>query len=230
MRLTIALAVAISCLGSAALAQQWNMPGYSALGENGTVGETSPKGDAFFLKNGNVGWNVKVMPGKTNVTVSGVADMSFIKPRMIVKFKTELDESLTPKDPIKEIEVFGSTAKILQGYFNPATASENNARPIPKPTPGKYEVRGTVNSIEDGQINVSIGTKRLDVKLADKAKITANMTDLRYAQFGDKVVIVAWYTSATGPNFTTNKSGSCIAEKVTVTAAHPLEELGTKKP
>lgn len=231
MRIALASVVCWFVLVGAASAQQWIMPGMSPRSVDGPVGEFAPRGAGFFCQDRNAGWHVNIAAGKTTIIVNGPGDRSLLKPKMYVQFKVEVDDALAATAPIKEINVFTGT-KVATGFLKPPV--DHVSKPVTKPTAGKWEVRGLINSIEADTLSLTLGPKKLNFTLDPKIKINASLSDLKYVQQGDVAKIIGWIGKGQGqdPDFKTTppRPGTVLAEKITITTKNVLVDTEAAKP
>jgi hypothetical protein len=163
-------------------------------------------------------WQIAVIPGETNVTVTGTAEPSYLQSGLSIKFSGELDKKGTalPKE-IEQIEVLAAGGK--PGVFD----SANPDKPVRAPVDGTtYEIRTKVVSFKPdaNELTVTIGGKRIVAKTSASLAITVNSTDVSLAQEGDAVAVKGLVQQK--PNPQNQQPGYATAQSLAVTLTKPL--------
>jgi hypothetical protein len=181
---------------------------------------------------------VKIQGRQAEVSFTGNADASFLKPGMQVKFSALVKKSGKVAEPITSLVIFtpqdrteigvysenaASAPNPLEGLFStePKEEPKKPARPRRIVEDQPYRIGGTLVSLKAGKMVVSAGGNQIKCELADDAKIRVATSNLAYARVGDKVDVDGW-TYATMKQL-------AVANRVSVTAAEPLTGEDKKK-
>lgn len=177
-----------------------------------------------------------------DITFSGQADASFVKPGMWIRFTTKLTRRGDAQEPITNAEVYTPREGFGVGIYpegageigggegggNLFAPTEEKPKPKAKAEPKVrdedvvYRVGGQVSRISRlGELTISAGGTSVKAKLAEDAKISVDVTDLSFLQAGDKVEVRGWYPAGT--------KGRGVATQVTASAALPLTDASKKK-
>ncbi len=167
-------------------------------------------------------WILQILP-QTTVSVSGEAEVDYLRPGLSIAFDNELDKKGQLEKPITEIELLPN--KTTLGLFAP----DDDARPIRSPEPGAYKFRGKLSAVKGNQITISIGGRRYTGELSDEVKIKFSSDDPSVADVGDTVKVKAWYYDNTKPISAMNIPGRAIAEEISITLEKPLEPAGRRR-
>jgi hypothetical protein len=165
-------------------------------------------------------WVLKILP-QTTITVEGEAEADYLRPGLSIQFDGEINKKSAIAEPISEIKLLNTKGKPLLGLF-PAGEEGDRVRPVRKPQPGAYCIKGKLASYKDGQLTVSIGGRRITGTLSDEVTINFKSDDPNMAMSGDSVKVKAWYFANTKPIAARNIPGKAIAEEITITLAKPL--------
>jgi hypothetical protein len=186
----------------------------------------------------NETWTIKLPQKADETTFSGNADLSFLKPGMLVKFVSVLNKKGQAAEPITQLVIFTPVERTDVGIWpdrdndggaNPLenlfTSPEKKEEPKGKSTKKiaedqPYRIGGTLVSLKSGKMVVSAGGVQVKAELAENAKIRVSTNNLAFAQVGDKVEVSGWY-------YANAKQAGAWANTVSVTAANTLE--GEKK-
>ncbi len=171
-------------------------------------------------------WLIKILP-QTKVTVEGEAEAEYLRPGLSIEFDGELTRKAEVAEPISEIKLLDGKGKPVLGLF-PAGETGDNVRPVRKPEPGDYCIKGKLASYKDGQLTVAIGGRRITGELSDEVSIKFSSDDPAVASAGDTVKLKAWYFANTKPIAAQNIPGKAVAEEITITLAKPLEPTGRR--
>lgn len=150
----------------------------------------------------------KIDPGRTSVIVSGTADLSFLRPGLVVRFTAPLDEKGNGVEDLAELTLItpGPTT-------TPGVSSENAQDPR-----GPYDVIGQIRSLKKNKLVVVAGEAQVTVVLAEEPKVEIKVSDVSWASPGDAVAVKGRYA---GP-------GQIVADLVEVKLREPLS-AGKKK-
>ena len=157
---------------------------------------------------------------QTAVNIAGEADLSYLRPGMVVELSAAINEDSAIDEPIAEIEVLDRKGRPSMGLFAVDDAGES-AKPVRDPSAGEYRVRGRITSVKEGNLEIAAGRLKITGKAADDMKVVLAVDDPRLAQFGDEIKVKAWYYDAGRPNPTLNRQGQALAESVDITLANP---------
>jgi hypothetical protein len=161
--------------------------------------------------NGN---NWRVAPEKNCVIeVTGTADPSFLKPDMLVRFTAQFDKKGNATAPVNELEIVSPQAALSS---------------IKQEIAGKKQVGESVNgaivghikTFKNNQLTVQTTNGTYSADLGPNPSIKVNVSDFRWAQPGDKVDAVGYYS----------QPGTAIAQQMRISLSSPLGEVSKKKP
>jgi len=191
-----------------------------------------------FATDSNETWNVKLPPKASEISFSGNAEPSFLRPGMKVTFTAVMNKKGVVKEPVTSVTVFTpqeakdigvwpegageSAPNPLEGLFSPKELKEEPKTKGKKPVVEDQicRVGGTLKSLKAGRLIVVAGRMEVKGELAENAKIRVATNDLSFVQLGDKVEVDGWY-------YANAKQAGLWANSVSVTAANPL--TGEKK-
>jgi hypothetical protein len=184
-------------------------------------------------------WAVQVEARPQDLSFTGTADATFVKPGMWIRFSTKLTRRGDAKEPIATAEIYTPREGFGVGVFPEGAGTGGgeggalfvpNTEEKPKPEPKAkirdedtvYRVGGQVSKISRlGELTINAGGTSVKAKLAEDAKISVDVADLSFLQAGDKVEVVGWYPAGT--------KGRAVATQVTASAAQPLTDASKKK-
>jgi hypothetical protein len=182
---------------------------------------------------------VKVPDRGQNTYVVGSATREWLEKGgargLQVRFVGTFDKSGNSVSPVTQLFVFsprqwggnrGDDYKLgvypegpggeLKGVFS----SEGDAKPAP--TVMDFRVVGQLAGIGKDSISVAAGSTRVSAKLAEDARISVDIGDLRYASAGDKVEVEGWHLPG--------QPQQVYANRLTITTANPLGTSTDEKP
>ena len=194
-------------------------------------------GAILVLGAGGDKWLVSVDPKAKDVSFTGTADVSWVQPGMGVRFTTKLDKRGKALEPIGSLLVVTLREDYQPGVQSEAPAAEKGSSDLftepknPKEKPVKkkkeplaenqtYTVTGQLTSLKNGKFTVSAAGMTVSGELAEKLKISFDITDFQYLRQGDAIKF-------SGMAYEEQKS-IVWANSLTVTAAEPL--VGEAKP
>lgn len=236
-------------------------PSIPALGQNlereqfnisGTVKGVAPGAIQVAVTEKEV-WLITVDPNikSQDVTFSGTAEKSFLRPGMAVEFRAQVNKRGTVLEPVASLTVFtpadsrplGIDADVAadggggalfgevkeenkdekKGDKKKPDPKEKKAAAKPKGDDTIYRVAGAINKIgRAGDVTVSAGGAQVKFNLAEDCKISVDTNDLSFVSVGDKAAV---HGSALK-----GQPGQGVASKIEVTAANPLTDGSKKKP
>lgn len=220
----LAVMLALATLHSPICAQGYVPANASVFNKDGTVAGVLP-GMLQMITKHKAKWLVQVIPGRTEIKVSGTASPDYLHAGAFVRFTADIDDAGTLVGEIKTLEITTPFGKNPTGMF--PMGAEFNAKPVSKVVAGAYEFRGKVVSYQDGEIQVVAG-KKVWGKVASDAKITVNVQDISLAKPDDKLNVVGYYYE----KFKSSKAkpGQAVAQKVKITMLAPLTAPPQKGP
>ena len=168
----------------------------------------------------------RVKPPPT-VSYVGSATPEFLKRGMLVKFTATFDAKGKVVAPVRDITIFTPTKDDKIGIY-PNSGLSGNVKDLftdvdtsQKQPEGKpYSVAGTITSARSGKIKVTAGRATVQIELADKARVSVDVSHLQFMQPGDNVSLDGWYSPA--------QKRDVVASKLTVSAAGTLGEPAKK--
>jgi len=190
------------------------------------AGEFSVAADA---KGGGKTWLVVTDPN-TTYHATGTALADFLRPKLMVQFAADVDESGAGKDKLGELTIVSPTADHVSGVFQGEGATANPAPPkaagegkgkaaaAAGPTgfdnSSKAKVVGKVISCKENRLIVLAGKRKVELDLTEEPLIHVDVVEGTFASAGDKVVIHGKEVKG--------KDGACEAQHVEITFSHPL--------
>jgi hypothetical protein len=198
----------------------------------GVIGLTTEAGDQ---------WAVQVEARPQDLSFTGSADATFVKPGMWIRFTTRLTRTGNAQEPIATAEIYTPREGFGVGVY-PEGAGEigggeggalfapTEEKPKPKAEPKPkirdedvvYRVGGQVSKISRlGELTINAGGASVKAKFAEEAKISVDVADLSFLQAGDKVEVTGWYPAGT--------KGRAVATQVRASASQPLADASKKK-
>ena len=183
-------------------------------------------------------WAVQVEARPQDLSFTGTADATFVKPGMWIRFSTKLTRRGDAQEPIAAAEIYTPREGFGVGVFPEGAGAGGeggalfvpNAEEKPKPEPKSkvrdedavYRVGGQVSKISRlGELTINAGGTSVKAKLAEDAKISIDVADLSFLQAGDKIEVTGWYPAGT--------KGRAVASKVIASASQPLTDASKKK-
>jgi hypothetical protein len=183
-------------------------------------------------------WLVQVQPNRPwDVTFTGAAEASFVKPGMLVQFSSKLNRRGQADEPITQLIIFTMKEGYQLGVLSSDAIGGGDApssglfeEPAEKPKEKKakpkvdentvYRIAGQITKISrTGELTINAGGTMVKADLAEDAKVSVDINDLSYARPGDKVEVRGWYVAG--------QKGQAVGNQVSVSAAEPL--AGPKK-
>jgi hypothetical protein len=160
------------------------------------------------------GKNWALKPDKNcQIVVTGTADPDFLKPDLLVRFTAQFDKKGNATVPLNELEIISQQAAITSLKAESSAKKDSAAAATNGPTVGH------IKSIKNNQLTVQTPGGTYTAELSANPSIKVNVSDLRWAQAGDKVDASGYYSP----------QGLALAERISVTLATPLGENGKKK-
>jgi hypothetical protein len=207
------------------------------LTAKGTVRGVFP-GGFVFASDDNETWKVKLPNKASEISFSGVAEPSVLRPGLKVTFSAVMNKKGLVKEPVTSLTIFTPQGPKDIGVW-PEGADEGgpnpleglfSAREVKQEPKGKGKkpvvedqvcrVGGTLKSFKGDRLVVVAGRMEVKAPLAENAKIRVSTSDLSFVQLGDKVEVQGWY-------YADAKQAGLWANSVSITAANPL--TGEKK-
>lgn len=180
-------------------------------------------------KGGGKTWLVFTDPN-TTFHATGTALADFLRPKLMVQFAADIDDSGAGKDKLGELTIVSPTPDHVSGVFPGEGATANPAAPKAAgkgknkaafaagpsgfDNSSKAKVVGKVLSCKENRLIVLAGKRKVEVDLTEEPLIHVDVTDGTFASAGDKVVV-------RGKNVKGNP-GACEAGHVEITFSHPL--------
>lgn len=200
----------------------------------GVIGVVTDAGDQ---------WVFQLEARPQDLSFTGSADATFVKPGMWIRFTTHLTRRGDAKEPIDSAEIYtpregygvgvyregvGETGGGEGGGALFAPAGEEKPKPKAKAEPKirdedvLYTVGGQVSKISRlGELTINAGGTSVKAKLTEDARISVSVADLTFLQPGDKIELQGWHPAGT--------KGQGVATQVTASAAQPLTDTSKKK-
>ena len=211
--------------------QQPNVPRES-LAASGVL--KGARGNVLQMQtNEGEAWLIQMQPTRPwDVTFTGPAEASFVKPGMLVQFSTRLNKRGQAPEPITQLTVFTMKEGYQLGVLSDAAIGGggglssglfDDPEPKAKEKPAKvkldedtvYRVAGQITKISrTGEMTINAGGTSVRADLAEDAKVSIDVNDLAYARPGDKVEVRGWYIA--------NNKGQGVGNQISVSAAEPL--------
>jgi RNase P/RNase MRP subunit p29 len=188
-------------------------------------GEFSVVADA---RGGGKTWVVFTDPN-TAYHATGIAMADFLRPRLMVQFAADVDDSGSVQDKLGELTIVSPTPEHVPGIFqgeggsaNPApakVATKGKKKAVPAAPGGadnskKAKVVGKVVSFKQNRLVVAAGKRKVEVDLTEAPLIHVDLAEGTFASAGDKVVVHGKDVKG--------KPGTCEAARVEITFAQPL--------
>ena len=218
------------------------------LNISGTVKGVAPGAIQVAVSEKEV-WLVKVDPNikPQDVTFSGSAEKTFLRPGMFIEFRAQVNKRGTVLEPVASLTVFtpsdarppgvlpdgeaggggaavfGEAKEENKGEKKKPDPKEKKAAAKPKGEDTIYRVAGAISKVgRAGDVTVSAGGAQVKFNLAEDCKISVDTNDLTFVSPGDKVTLH-------GSSFK-GQPGEGVASKIEVTATNPLTDGSKKKP
>jgi hypothetical protein len=185
-------------------------------------------------------WLVQVEARPQDLSFTGSADATFVKPGMWIRFTTKLTRRGDAQEPIATAEIYTPREGFGVGVYPEgadaggggeggalfAPAGEEKPKPEPKAKVREedivYRVGGQVSRISRlGELTINAGGTSVKATLAEDAKISIDVADLSFLRVGDSIEVRGWYPAGT--------KGRAIANQVTASSAEPLSDPSKKK-
>lgn len=175
-------------------------------------------------------WLLKLEAPPTRVQVRGTAEPSWLRPGMLVRFSTTLDNQGNSETPIEQLYVFTPRPEYRIGVFAevaftsdepPADEPKRLRRKRGERSAGPFLVAGRLASLKEGNIRVNAGRRAIQAKLADNAKIEVDVLgDYSMVRRGDHVDFKGRFY----------KKGEAVANELTFTTAKAFSGEPQGKP
>ncbi|MBC7855582.1 MAG: hypothetical protein IAF94_19300 [Pirellulaceae bacterium] len=185
-------------------------------------------------------WLLKLEAKPQDVTFSGTAEKSFLRPGMFVEFRAQVSKKGVVAEPVASLTVFTPSEGRPPGVDPDGAGGGDGAlfnepkdekKPEPKAKKSTrlqaddtiYRVAGAISKVgRAGDLTVSAGGAQVKFNLAEDCKISVEVNDLSFVSIGDKITVDGWFLKG--------RPGEGAANKIEVTAANPLTDGSKKKP
>ncbi len=214
------------------------------LNTSGTLKGVAPGVIQIATGEGDL-WLLKVEARQQDVTFSGTAEKTFLRPGMFIEFRAQVNKRGAVLEPVASLTVFtpsdarppgiqedGAADADAKALFGEGNDEKKEAKkPDPKEKKAAkakvddtvYRVAGAISKVgRVGDVTVSAGGAQVKFNLAEDCKITVDTNDLLFVSPGDKVTVRGWYYKG--------RPGEGVASTVEVIAAIPLTDGSKKKP
>jgi hypothetical protein len=240
-RIFLSLLIVPAAVVFSAIARGQNLE-QEPLALAGTLKGVAPGGVLQVAANEKEVWNIKVEANPQDISFSGTAEKTFLKPGMFVELRGQITKRGVVMEPVSSLTVFtpsdarpvgveadGPAGGDGGGLFNDAKEEKKPDPKEKKATKAKgddtvYRIAGAVSKVSrGGEVTVSAGGAQVKFNLAEECKISVDMNELTFASAGDKVNVQGWFYKGQPGNGVANR-------KVEITAANPLTDGSKKKP
>jgi|GEM_PF-5974300 len=166
---------------------------------------------------------LKIDPRTTRVECNGTAEVSYLRPGVMIRFRGEFDKRGTAKEDIDKLSII-TTSDVLQPGVTSDEIGGDDEKPRKKQKPKEDEegasmqVIGQIKQIKDGLMQVQAGSRTVRAKIAEDAKIDVDVDDYTMAEAGDEIQFKGRMVPPQGPDMPSQVFG----DEVTITFAKPL--------
>ncbi len=141
------------------------------------------------------------------LVVTGTAKADYLKPRMLIQFRAELDDKNRAKEPVSELSIITASRENRPGIFadqggvrppadpgvgagraKPDAQAEKDLSPLNLPAPKTSRIVGKIATLKDKHVSVQIGGKTVEFDLADDPIINYCLNDPKLVVAGSKVL------------------------------------------
>jgi hypothetical protein len=175
-------------------------------------------------------WTVVTVPN-TTCRATGTALPEFLRPKLVVQFAADVDESGASKDKVGELTIVSPSPDRAFGVFEGQGGSANSVPPPPPKGAGKQKgkaapaaaggfdnskkakVVGKVVSFKENHMVVGAGKRHVEIDLTEEPLIHVDLSDGSLASTGDQVVVKGKEIQG---------KQVCEAQSVQITFAQPL--------
>jgi hypothetical protein len=200
---------------------------------NGIMQVTTAAGDQYLVK---LDPNIKPT-NPTQITFSGKADPSFLRPGLLVRFTAKFDKRGRAVEPIELLDIVtqrdgmqlgftpdGGISTASSGLFQEAKPEKpaKQTKKAPPPDNISAVVIGPLTEAKNGKLTINVGGKQLKAELAENAKIHFDFGDLSLIKPGDKIEFQGFTYAGV--------KQQVVANHVTIIAAEPLKIERKKGP
>lgn len=208
------------------------------LKASGTIKNVAPGVLQIATGEGDM-WLLKLEAKPQDVTFSGTAEKSFLRPGMFVEFRAQVSKKGVVAEPVANLIVFTPSEGRRPGV-DPDSAGggdgglfnepKDEKKPDPKAKKSTrlkaddtvYRVAGAISKVgRAGDLTVSAGGRQVRFNLAEDCKISIDINDLSFVSIGDKITVDGWFLKG--------RPGEGAANKIEVTATNPLTDGSKKK-
>ena len=200
----------------------------------GTLKQVAP-GALHVVTEAGDQWLVRLegRPQEMRLAFSGKADPAFLRSGMLVQFAGTLNKKGQLQEKLDSLIVTSLREGVELGVYPEATGGntaglfsdekpDEKPKKQPRPEAVPCRVTGYITKISrTGELTVNCRNATVTADLAEGAKLSVDLTDLRLAQAGDKVEVRGWYIK--------NQKGQAWSREVNISAANVLGEP-KKKP
>ncbi|HRX82612.1 MAG TPA: hypothetical protein P5307_26275 [Pirellulaceae bacterium] len=169
-------------------------------------------------------WFVAVERNAIEVVLRGAATAEWLRPGMPVRFQSSFfknrsgEPSGKAQEPVTELTVFTprEDSKVeIKEVIKRGSKTDRTSKT------GTFTVVGVLASYKGNHMTVAVGPTEFEAQLAGDAKISVDLTDLRFASEGDEIQFEGWRY--------VNQEDKIHATKVLITLAKPLGEVSDKQ-
>lgn len=162
-----------------------------------------------------VGWN----PETVKLTITGTAEVAYLRPGVWVRFNAEVDRKGLIEQPVAELTIFTPNDIARPGLFldsGPGEEPDPNAAALP------YLVSGRLGAIKRGTYQANCAGKTVKFTLAENIVVNVDVLDLSVVSQGDQITVHGVLV----------QPGAVLADKITITLANPLTppQRGRRRP
>lgn len=180
-------------------------------------------------------WLVRLegRPQEMKLSFSAKADPSFLRTGMLVQFEGTVNKKGQLQEKLDLVVVTSLREGIEVGVYPEVARGQGSDLFGDDKPPEKPKKQGRVDAVpcritgyltkisRTGELTVNCRNATVTADLADEAKVSVDVNDLRLAQPGDKVEVRGWYIK--------NQKGNAWSREVSISAANVLGEA-KKKP
>lgn len=180
-------------------------------------------------------WLVRLegRPQEMKLSFVAKAEPTFLRSGMMVQFEGTVNKRGQLQEKLDLVVVTSPREGIEVGVYPEATGgntgglfsdekSDEKPKKQARPDAVRCRVTGFITKISrQGELTVNCRNGTVTADLADGAKVSVDLTDLRLAQAGDKVELRGWHVK--------NQKGTAWSRDVSISAANVLGEV-KKKP
>jgi hypothetical protein len=146
-------------------------------------------------------WLVKIDARPQDISYVAAAELNWLRPGMLVRFKNTFDSKGKPLALVDQLEVITLRPDTQLGLIPDSKLgggglfadTDEPQKKASAPDSASFTVAGKLRGLKNGTMLVAAGRVMVQSKLSDKAKVSVDISDYSLARDGDLAELTGWY-------------------------------------